>query len=113
MTLSCFDYWRRQVREACPDTSVGFARVRVIAADVPPDAGVLEVVLAHGERVLIRAGASADLCRGAARVVLTISPAVRIYVAAGTTDLRRSIDAFSLKSKVRTIKKARSGMAIA
>jgi hypothetical protein len=51
--------------------------------------------------------------RGAARVVLTISPAVRIYVATGTTDLRRSIDAFSLKSKVRTIKKARSGMAIA
>jgi hypothetical protein len=34
-------------------------------------------------------------------------------VATGTTDLRRSIDAFSLKSKVRTIKKARSGMAIA
>jgi hypothetical protein len=45
--------------------------------------------------------------------VLTISPAVRIYVATGTTDLRRSIDAFSLKSKVRAIKKARSGMAIA
>jgi hypothetical protein len=45
--------------------------------------------------------------------VLTISPAVRIYVATGTTDLRRSIDAFSLKSKVRTDQKARSGMAIA
>lgn len=45
--------------------------------------------------------------------LMTISPAVRIYVAIGTTDLRRSIDAFSLKSKVRTIKKARSGMAIA
>jgi len=43
----------------------------------------------------------------------TAEPAVRIYVATGTTDLRRSIDAFSLKSKVRTIKKARSGMAIA
>jgi hypothetical protein len=74
-------------------------------------------VLAHGERVVIRAGASEDLVRqcrrGAARVVLTISPAVRIYVATGTTDLRRSIDAFSLKSKVRTIKKASSGMAIA
>jgi hypothetical protein len=51
--------------------------------------------------------------RGTARVVLTISPAVRIYVATDTTDLRRSIDAFSFKSKVRTIKKARSGMAIA
>ena len=50
MRLSCFDYWRRQVREACPETSGGFARVRVIADDVPPDAGVLEVVLAHGER---------------------------------------------------------------
>ena len=63
MTLSCFDYRRRQVPEACPDTSVGFARVRVIADDVPPDAGVLEVVLAHGERVVIRAGASGDLVR--------------------------------------------------
>ena len=62
-TLSCFDYWRRQVREACPDTSVGFARVRVIADDVPADAGVIEVVHAHGERVVIRAGASGDLVR--------------------------------------------------
>jgi hypothetical protein len=116
VTLSCFDYWRRQVREACPDTSIEFARVRVIADDVPPDAGVLEVVLAHGERVVIRAGASGDLVRqvvAALRASLTISPAVRIYVATGTTDLRRSIDAFSLKSKVRTIKKARSGMTIA
>ena len=51
--------------------------------------------------------------RAALRVVLAISPAVRIYVAIGTTDLRRSIDAFSLKSKVRTIKKARSGVTIA
>jgi hypothetical protein len=51
--------------------------------------------------------------RSAERVVLTISPAARIYVATGITDLRRSIEAFSLNSKVRTIKKARSGMAIA
>ena len=28
-----------------------------------PDAGVLEVVLAHGERVVIRPGASGDLVR--------------------------------------------------
>ena len=63
VTLYCFDYWRRQVREACPDTSGGFARVPVIADDVPPDAGVREVVLAHGERVVIRAGASGDLVR--------------------------------------------------
>jgi hypothetical protein len=73
-------------------------------------------VLAHGERVVIRGrfwGSRAAGRRGAARVVLTISPAVRIYVATDTTDLRRSIDAFSLKSKVRTIRKARSGMAIA
>jgi hypothetical protein len=37
--------------------------ILVIADDVPPDAGVLEVVLAHGERVVIRAGASGDLVR--------------------------------------------------
>ena len=77
---------------------------------------MLEVVLAHGERVVIRAGASGDLVRqvvAALRVVLRILPAVRIYVATGATDFRRSVDEFSLKSKVRAIKKARSGMAIA
>ena len=73
-------------------------------------------MLAHGVCVVFRAGASGDLVRqvvAALRVLLTISPAVRIYVGTGATDLRRSIDAFSLKSKVRAIKKARSGMAIA
>jgi hypothetical protein len=63
VTQSCFDCWRRQVREACPDTSGGFARVRVIADDVPADAGVIEVVHAHSERVVIRAGASGELVR--------------------------------------------------
>jgi len=34
--------------------------------------------------------------------VRTIPPAVCVYVAIGITDLLRSIDAFSLKRKVRT-----------
>ena len=69
VTLSCFDYWRRQVLEARPDTPGGFAPVRVIGDDAPLGAGVIEVVLASGERVVIRAGASADLVR---QVVATL-----------------------------------------
>ena len=50
----------------------------------------------RARRLVIGPGASADLVRtvvdGAAGVVLTISPAVRIYLATGATDLRRSID---------------------
>ena len=63
--------------------------------------------------IIVRLAMGVTMVLLPARVVLTISPAVRIYVATGTTDLRRSIDAFSLKRKVRAIKKARSGMAIA
>lgn len=41
-----------------------------------------------------------------------ISPSLRIYLTTGTTD-RPSLDSFCLKRKVRTIKNATSGMAIA
>jgi hypothetical protein len=64
VTLSCFDYWRRQVLDGRQDErAVGFAPVRVVTDDPPVGAGVIEVVLASGERVVIREGASGDLVR--------------------------------------------------
>jgi hypothetical protein len=64
VTLSCFDYWRRQVpdgRQA--GRAVAFAPVRVVAENPASGAGVIEVVLASGDRVMIRAGASGELVR--------------------------------------------------
>jgi hypothetical protein len=64
VTLSCFDYWRRQVleaREAKPPPS--FAPVRLLTDDPAPAGGLIEVVLGSGERVVIRDGASVDLVR--------------------------------------------------
>jgi hypothetical protein len=64
VTLSCFDYWRRQVLDARRDgRAVAFAPVRVVADDTVTGAGVIEVVLSSGERVVIREGASDDLVR--------------------------------------------------
>jgi hypothetical protein len=64
VTLSCFDYWRRQVLDGRQeDRAVAFAPVRVVADDTATGAGVIEVVLASGERVVIREGASGDLVR--------------------------------------------------
>jgi transposase-like protein len=64
VTLSCFDYWRRQVLDGRQDDrAVAFAPVRVVADDPATGAGVIEVVLASGERVVIREGASGDMVR--------------------------------------------------
>ena len=64
VTLSCFDYWRRQVLDGRQDDrTVAFAPVRVVADDPPTGAGVIDVVLASGERMVIREGASGDLVR--------------------------------------------------
>ena len=63
VTLSCFDYWRRHVLDARRDEPVEFAPVRVVSDEAVPGAGVIEVVLAGGERVVIREGASGDLVR--------------------------------------------------
>lgn len=63
VTLSCFDYWRRQVLDGRQDKPVEFAPVRVVADQAPAGAAVIEVVLASGERMVIREGVSGDLVR--------------------------------------------------
>ena len=59
-------------------------------------APVIEIVLPGGERLHVGSGASTELVRAVVAALrarmLTLSPAVRIYLATGTTDLRRSID---------------------
>jgi hypothetical protein len=95
LTLSCLDYWKRQARATLPTPAVAFAPVHIVEPAESRLGVGLELQLASGDRLFIPAGASPDLVRGghrAAAVVLTISPAVRIYVATGPTDLRRSID---------------------
>jgi hypothetical protein len=64
LTVSRLDYWKRQLRQASArDAAVGFAPVRVVGdLDTQASAGV-EVVLAGGERVVVRDGASVDLLR--------------------------------------------------
>ena len=62
VTLSCFDYWRRQALDARQEQPVGFAPVRVMSEEARPTAaGVLELVFASGERLVICEGASGEL----------------------------------------------------
>ena len=61
-----FWYWRRKLA-ATATPAVGaprptFVPVQVAREDAEP---VIEIVLSHGERVRVRAGASADLVRAA------------------------------------------------
>ena len=72
---------------------------------VERDAPVIEIVLTGGERLTRQArcvgGPGAGRGNGAALAMLTLSPAVRIYVATGATDLRRSIDGLSALVRAR------------
>jgi hypothetical protein len=64
MTMSQFDYWKRQVRRAAPaHHAVGFAPVQVVESTQGHNGATIELVLAGGERVTIHAGASVDLVR--------------------------------------------------
>jgi transposase-like protein len=72
VTLSCFDYWRRQLLDARQaPTPVSFAAVRLTDSPEPTARDVMEVVLASGERLVIREGVSVDLVR---RVVTALRP---------------------------------------
>jgi hypothetical protein len=51
------------VLDARQETPVEFAPVRVVPDQAAPGVGVIEIVLASGERVVIREGASGDLMR--------------------------------------------------
>jgi hypothetical protein len=60
LTLASFEYWKRRVRRKAVAT---FAPVQVVADHTVPATHTIEVVLAGGERLLIREGVSSDLLR--------------------------------------------------
>jgi transposase-like protein len=62
LTVSQFDYWKRRARRD-GRTTIGFAPVEVVGPSEAADRGAVEVVLAGGERVTVRAGASTELVR--------------------------------------------------
>jgi hypothetical protein len=63
LTVSQFDYWKRQARRASPTDAVSFAPVRVLGAVESGAGDGVEVVLTSGARVVVHAGASVDLLR--------------------------------------------------
>lgn len=58
-----FWYWCRKLTAASTPVADTFVPVRIAEADPAP--ALLEVVLSSGDRVLVRAGASAELVRSA------------------------------------------------
>jgi hypothetical protein len=64
ISLPKFDYWARQFLPPRPKTKrapgAGFAAVAVVP---PTEAGAIEVVLARGDRLVVRAGADVALVR--------------------------------------------------
>ena len=70
LTLARFDYWKRRVRrEASAVARVEFAPVRLVTDPTPSDRGVIQVVLATGERLTIGDGTSVDLLRAVVSVL--------------------------------------------
>jgi hypothetical protein len=63
LSLAKFGYWQQRVGRPRPRAASGLAPVHVVATPGPEDAGVLEVVLAQGDRVIVRAGASGPVVR--------------------------------------------------
>lgn len=64
LTVSQWDYWKRQVRRAVSDdAAVSFTPVRVLADVARPAGDGVEVVLPSGERIVVRDGTSGDLLR--------------------------------------------------
>ena len=66
LTVSQFDYWKRQVRRRDPEKSdepAGFARVHVIGGAGGQVEASIEVEFRGGERLRIHEGTSTDLVR--------------------------------------------------
>jgi hypothetical protein len=64
VSLATFDYWKRRVRrEASTAAAATFAPVHLVS-EHPHDANAsIDVVLASGERLTVRAGVSVDVLR--------------------------------------------------
>jgi hypothetical protein len=64
ITWAKFGYWQRRLglTRAVPD-GAGFAAVHVVAPPAPIAPGVVDVVLASGDRLVVRAGAPLPMVR--------------------------------------------------
>jgi hypothetical protein len=64
VTLATFDYWKRRVRrEGSTAADPAFAPVHLVSEPRTDADGSIDVVLASGERLTVRVGASGDLLR--------------------------------------------------
>jgi transposase-like protein len=64
LTLATFEYWKRRVRREAATAAATFAPVHVVAENgIDAESASIDVVLAGGERLTIRAGVSVDLLR--------------------------------------------------
>lgn len=65
ISLPKFDYWQRQLQLTRPRRRpmAAFTEVQVVPALPAPAAGVLELALASGDRLIVRAEASLPLVR--------------------------------------------------
>ncbi|HXF45443.1 MAG TPA: hypothetical protein VNK91_04925 [Burkholderiaceae bacterium] len=64
LTLATFDYWKRRARrEASSTAAATFAPVSLVTEPPTEADSSIDVVLASGERLTVRAGASVDLLR--------------------------------------------------
>jgi transposase-like protein len=63
LTLSQFDYWKRQVRRDAAAAAPSFAPVQLVMSSETSGSNAIDVTLAGGERLTIREGVSVDLVR--------------------------------------------------
>jgi hypothetical protein len=66
ISLPKFDYWQRQLQLTRPRrrrAASGFAEVQMVPVPVTPVAGVLELTLATGDRLVVHTDASLPLVR--------------------------------------------------
>lgn len=63
LTLARFEYWKRRIRREAAGAAVTFAPVHVMADRRESGSSSIDVVLASGERLMIREGVSVNLLR--------------------------------------------------
>lgn len=64
LTLATFEYWKRRVRREASTAATTFAPVHLISEKcTEAESPSIDVVLASGERLTVRAGVSVDLLR--------------------------------------------------
>lgn len=83
VTRTKLRYWLRRVGGRVADDAIAFAPVQVLGAP-SAETGEVDVVLATGERMVVRAGASADLVRTVLSALRSDDTVLTIVVRAGS-----------------------------